>query len=202
MSAPTSLLGRASLAGALGLTVAVTVSIGACDGDDCAPSYRDRGTPQDVCLGAQTSSAAEAPACYVPPQVCPNLQPVGFCSRLVGAEPQAFNLLLQNLGREELVITGVKVRGDGRCAFTKPQLDPAFGQPIKAADGQIVRFKYQPPRAGEDHVMLEFTTNAENFPVLKVAACGRGVTSTTAPEALRCLPCEDKSEAEYTDCWE
>jgi len=173
--------------------------VGCSDGKDCARSFSELGSAQDVCLVRSSTGAA---ACYSQPQICPNQQPVGFCSRFVGGGPTAFNLLLQNRGERPLTIRSIRVRGDERCAFTMPEISPRLGVPINPDDGMIVRFRYAPPEVGEDHAVFEIESDGENFPVLPIAVCGAGATSTTAAAMAECIQCQDRLQADFTSCWE
>ena len=186
-------------------TSAVSIGLAAvhpgCAGDDCLESFSSAGGDAAAVCTSTLAQGSREGVCYARPQICPSLQPVLFNSRLVNTET-GFNLLLQNFGRQPLTITGIRVRGDERCAFVEPQTSPAIGQTVEGADGMILRFKYRPPAEGEDHIQIEVESDAENFPLLSVSVCGRGVTSTTTDEARQPLPCLDRTEAEATSCWD
>ena len=189
---------------ATGAAIAVASIPGCSDEPECLESLGSR-TPGQVCTEAQTATRTATSACYVKPQVCPNLHPIRFCTRLVGTGTTAFNLLLQNFGEAPLEIRSVTVRGDDRCAFSKPQIDPGWNTPITSNDVMVFRFRYAPPAEGEDHILLDFETNAQNFPTLTIAACGRAVTSTIGPDFdpdLSCFDCDEQVDAEVTTCWD
>lgn len=193
----------------------------ACADEECAASYKDLfSDPIRVCT-SQTSTATvelssavpeigvtilghegeDHATCFEKAQICPNRSPLNYQSWLVGTD-RPFNLLLTNAGQTPLHISSIKVRGDDRCAFAPPQFAPAITTPIPPKDGLIIRLKYNPPSTGQDHIFIEINSDAENFPLLGLAACGKAVNSTTTPGALTFGLCEDRSTAEFTTCWD
>lgn len=169
------------------------------DSKECAASYRDLGPPEGPCVITSTSGGSEG-QCYDPAQICPDLSPIAFCSRVVGSTV-AVNVLLNNRGETPMKITSIKVRGDTRCAFKRAQFAPMIGTTIEPRSSMVMRFQYVAPMTpGEDHAVIEVASDAENFPTLPLAVCGKTVAAGQA--AGMCLQCEDRRTAEYTDCFE
>ncbi len=166
---------------------------------ECVASYKDLGNPEAVCAISSTT-VGSSQACYQPAQICPDLSPVAFCSRTRGSTV-AVNVLLNNRGESPMTITSIKVRGDTRCAFKKAQFAPMVGSVIEPRSSMVVRFVYEAPMdPGEDHAVIEVASDAENFPTLPIAVCGQSVAAGQG--GGMCLQCQDRRQAEYTDCFE
>jgi hypothetical protein len=180
------------LAGMLGV-------VACSDSVECVASYKDLGGPEQPCVITSTTGG-EAAACYEPAQVCPDLSPVAFCSRVRGSTV-AVNVLINNRGETPMKISAIKVRGDTRCAFRRAQFAPMVGSTIEPRSSLVMRFQYVAPmEVGEDHAVIEVVSDAENFPTLPIAVCGQTVNAG-APGGM-CLQCQDRRQAEYTDCFE
>ena len=75
------------------------------------------------------------------------------------------------------------------------------GSTIEPRSSLVMRFQYVAPmEVGEDHAVIEVVSDAENFPTLPIAVCGQTVNAG-APGGM-CLQCQDRRQAEYTDCFE
>lgn len=173
-----------------------------CSSTDCVESYREVGGPEAPCVAASSTSSAasETAACFQKPQICPDLSPIRFCSRL-GGSTNTINILLDNRGESELTLSRIQLRGDARCAFKQPRTSPEVGEAIKPGASAVFQFRYAPPAgAGEDHAAIEILSDAENLPSLLIPVCGRAVTSTIGIDPSDCLPCEDRTQAEVSDC--
>lgn len=166
---------------------------------ECVSSYKDLGNPEQVCTVSSTAAGGNQ-ACYEPAQICPDLSPIAFCSRTRGSTI-AVNLLLNNRGESPMTISSIKVRGDTRCAFKRAQFAPMVGTVIEPRSSMVVRFVYEAPmEPGEDHAVIEVASDAENFPTLTISTCGQSVAPGQG--GGMCLLCQDRRQAEYTDCFE
>ena len=158
------------------------------------PQLRVGGTESNPCavgtssLTVSMGSGAEETTCFDAPEICPSLSPIRFCARYVQTD-NVFNVLLLNKGERPLTINSIKVRGDTRCAFKNPQFSPEIGEKaIEPNDAMVVRFRYNPPAAGEDHIAIEMTSDADNLPSLLIPVCGKGVDTrhpSAAPTVAR-----------------
>lgn len=179
--------------------LAVVLGAPACsDENACVASFSDVGGPEAPCV---LPAAGAAPQCFEQAQICPDLSPIAFCTRTVNSTV-AVNVLVNNRGELPMKITSIKVRGDTRCAFKRAQFAPAVGSTIEAGGSMVLRFQYVgPAQPGEDHAVIEVTSDAENFPILPVAVCGKTVAPGQGGGGM-CLECQDRRTAEYTDCFE
>lgn len=142
-----------------------------CQGSGGAPL--PTGMPQAPCLCAQGQISESCKIPYQNAQVCPDLSPVAFCSRYVGASV-SLPILLFNRGLSGLQISKVELVGDDNCAFNlKTSFDP--GKIISYMGSEALQIAYRPTQAKADSAMLRITSTAENFPVLSVPVCGQGV---------------------------
>jgi len=181
----------------LPLVCLFALGVGCSDEVECVASYKDKGGPEVPCV-ATSSASGGANSCFTPAQICPNIAPITFCTR-TGGSSNPVNLTLENRGELPMKITGVKVRGDTRCAFKRAQFSPVIGETIEPGRSMVIRFFYEAPAgAGEDHALVEITSDAENYPTLAIPVCGK----SGASEAM-CLVCnQDRTAAEYTDCFD
>jgi hypothetical protein len=172
----------------------------ACSGDkECVGSFKEVGGPDAPCRTTRSSTVTDQ-ACFEKPQICPDLSPIRFCSRL-GGSSTPINVLLDNRGETPMKVTSVKVLGDTRCAFSAPMVRPELSDSVEPGTSMVMRFHYNPPAAaGEDHAAIEITSDAENLPKLVIQVCGRSVTSTRAAGMDDCLACQDRSTAPPSDC--
>jgi hypothetical protein len=185
----------------LGLLAAPLLLAWACsEQQECAAKWSDvHQQPGDVCTVTSTTGGGSA-QCYEPPQICPDLSPVAFCSREKGSATPV-NVLLNNRGETPMKITAVKVRGDTRCAFKRAQFAPMVGAVIEPRSSMVLRFQYVAPmEPGEDHAVIEVASDAENFPTLPIAVCGQSVNAGGG--GGMCLECQDRRTADVTDCFE
>ena len=109
-----------------------------------------------------------------------------------GAEAGELSFLLTNCstGGEKLVIEKIGVYGDNRCYFadvtssdirSQSQRDTASATEILPGETSVVRTTYNPKQPGEDFAEIRVTSNAENFPTLRLRVCGRA--EAPAPDA-------------------
>lgn len=173
------------------------LALAACSDDPaaCLASYAEGGDASVACLEDPTALDS---ACYDPPQICPGFAGWGFCDVEMGSST-TFSLVLLNRGAKPMTIQSVKVRGDTRCSVYDLQVDPPVGGQVEGGDSAILQFRYAPTTVGPDHVDIEVTTDAENFPVLNFPICGNAI-EVGAPPADVCLNCVDVTASEYTEC--
>lgn len=153
----------------------------------CGPKCEPQGGTE-ICLNPDLTCLPEAP------QICPELNPIPFCDVVPGlgaaVAPHAgafeFDFYLVNNGTAPLVINSVRLVSDERCAVGEVEVSPMG--PIPSLDSFFIRFWYDPPDLGEDHIYIEIDSNAENFPLLPIGICGRGAMT---PLADPCLFCEE-----------
>jgi hypothetical protein len=169
--------------------------------------------PEVPCQNASTADDAGAvgtPQCFVQAQVCPGKGGFPFCERPVG-ESFRDSVELTNTGESVLTIYSVVARGDTACAFIDPELrDPDGGVPLNINPQETIlfSFRYAPPNEGRFNALVEFTSNAENFPVLRIPLCGIGVPAGSPPNPVddagvpTCgmMMCDDVSSAAPTSC--
>ena len=209
------------IAYALALILCVGLLAGCGGGSDCKKTVGD--DPTAPCQNAATATDAGAvgtPQCFVEPEVCPGKGGFPFCERPVG---QSFrdSVEIQNTGESDLTIYSVVARGDTSCAFVDPELGDPF-EPgvvktvplvVKPQATVIFSFRYAPPSTGRFNALVEFTSNAENFPVLRIPLCGIGVPADAGVNPVddagvpSCgmVMCDDMSTADPTYCgpgWE
>ncbi|MBI2374613.1 MAG: hypothetical protein HYV07_11515 [Deltaproteobacteria bacterium] len=158
------------------------------------------GAPETPCVATSSTTPAEERECWQKPQICPDLSPVRFCSRVINAvRPASAGILLSNRGETPMSIKKVEVLGNARCAF-KVKNAPAAGASVKPQDALVLQVQYAPTETGADHVALRITTDSENFPTLVIGACGRGVATAEEAGGGQCLECEDRTNAEVVEC--
>jgi hypothetical protein len=207
------------IAYALAAVLCVGLLAGCGSKSSCKKTYGD--DPAAPCRNTTTSDDAGAvgtPQCYVQPQVCPGKGGFPFCERPVG-ETYRDSLEITNTGEDVLTIYSVVARGDTSCAFVDPELrDPDGGVPLNINPQETVlfSFRFAPPAAQAEcqayTALVEFTSNAENFPVLRIPMCGRGLEAGSPPSPVNdagvqecgkddCLKmCPDVSSAAPTSC--
>ena len=113
------------------------------------------------------------------PQVCfdQNFQQ-GFGFTVAPSAPAyrlSFVITNCSTGNEKLVIQSVKVLGDEKCSFAFDTGVDVEKLEIPPGEFGLVSARYLPTKLGEDHAVLVLHTNAENFPTLKLYACGTGI---------------------------
>jgi hypothetical protein len=169
--------------------------------------------PAAPCQNLTTSDDAGAvgtPQCYVEAQVCPGKGGFPFCERPI-AQSYRDSLEVTNTGEKVLTIYSVVARGDTACAFIEPELrDPDGGVPLNINPQETIlfSFRFAPPNTGRFNALVEFTSNAENFPVLRIPLCGIGVPADAGVNPVddggvqQCgmLMCDDVSAADPTAC--
>jgi hypothetical protein len=177
--------------------------------------------PETPCQNSTTGTAQ----CYSQPEVCPGKGGFPFCERPID-ETYRDSVEITNMGEKVLTIYSVVARGDTSCAFVEPELrDPDGGVPLNINPQETIlfSFRFAPPAAqnracsatdpGEVYTALvEFTSNAENYPVLRIPMCGRGIPAGSPPAPVNdagvqecgegdcLLMCPDVSGTQPTSC--
>ena len=103
---------------------------------------------------------------------------------------------LTNRGDDLLVIDGVTLRADTRCSmsFNGPDLTE-----LPNEESAFIQLSYSPTEEGDDHLSLEISSNADNYPLLVVPICSRVVSSVSdSDEAMSCT----EPAADQADCAE
>jgi hypothetical protein len=155
-------------------------------GPKCEPP-----TGIDICTSPDPSCIPEGA------QICPRLNPIPFCDRVVGDGPATspfpgayeYDLIIDNYGADPLTITDIRVVGDDRCALKGLTWAP-MGEPIPSLGSVTVQMFYDPPDAGDDSLFIEIDSNAENFALFPVNICGTGILPPAMP--MNCLFCTEK----------
>ena len=164
------------------------------------------------------NATAGTPQCFEQPEVCPGKGGFPFCERPTD-ESYRDSLEVTNMGEKVLTIYSVVARGDTSCAFVDPELrDPDGGVPLNINPQETILFSFRfappaPQPEGQAYTALvEFTSNAENYPVLRIPMCGRGVDPGSPPAPVNdagvqecgkddwLLMCPDVSSAAPTSC--
>jgi hypothetical protein len=169
--------------------------------------------PEVPCQNATTADDAGAvgtPQCFVQSQICPGKGGFPFCERPLGTSWRD-SVEITNTGESVLTIDSVVARGDTSCAFVDPELrDPDGGVPLNINPQETIlfSFRFSPPSTGRFNALVEFTSNAENFPVLRIPMCGIGVSADAGVNPIddggvpECgmVMCDDVSSAAPTSC--
>ena len=114
--------------------------------------------------------------CDTPATITPHLSPFRLCEQPVTTE-RTRNVILENLGCDDLHITSAEIRGDVRCSFSKPVLS-ADAATVAPKGKTFVQLTYRPVEHGVDQAALVVRSDAANFPELIVPICGLGVDAT------------------------
>ncbi|MEM7676873.1 MAG: hypothetical protein AAF449_12790 [Myxococcota bacterium] len=110
----------------------------------------------------------EADICddFARPQIIPSERPV--CLNLdpttVG-QTVTRPVLLQNLGNSELQLADIQLEGNSRGHFTLQGVNP---QAVTCPDAAAAGIVYEPTEPGWDTATLVVSSNAENFPNLRI----------------------------------
>ena len=198
---------------ALAAILCVGLLAGCGSKSSCKKTVDDPAAPCQNVTTANDAGAVGTPQCYVNAQICPGLGGFALCERPV---LQSFrqSLEITNTGESVLTIYSVVAHGNAGCAFVDPELrDPDGGVPLNVNPQEMIllSFRFEASDPVEYDAMLEITSNAENFPVLKVTMCGLGVEGDAGVNPIddagvqHCgLPvCKDMSSAAPTACgWE
>jgi hypothetical protein len=178
------------------------------DKSSCKKTVDDPAAP---CQNASASTdAGAATQCYVEAQVCPGKGGFPFCERPIN-QTYRDSLEITNTGDEVLTIKSVVARGDTSCAFVDPELrnsDGGVPLDINPQETVLFSFRFAPPSTGRFNALVEFTSNAQNFPVLRIPLCGIGVPPDAGTNPVddagvqQCgmLMCDDVSSADPTSC--
>jgi len=131
-----------------------------------------------ACLAAACDTTEP---CDTPATITPHLSPFRLCEQPVTTE-RTRNVILENLGCDDLHITSAEIRGDVRCSFAEPKLaTDATRVPPKGKT--FVQLTYRPTQHGVDQAALVVRSAAANFPELIVPICGLGVDATLTGDA-------------------
>ncbi|MCC7381227.1 MAG: hypothetical protein IT384_05320 [Deltaproteobacteria bacterium] len=190
------------------IAVSVTLGSAGCSaGQECVDSFSQIGDAFTPCVETIDPNTGE-PACYNKAQACFSLFPINFRTVLSGMTPEGeqrkytVNVIIANQGEAPLTVSGIRSRGDDRCAFVNGKYSPALGAAIEGGKSLVFKFDYRPTGAGTDHAAIEVKSDAENSPTTLIPVCGRAVTSTVGQDPALPMSCEDRATAEYTDCLE
>lgn len=210
--------------------LALVLSVGPLAGCEKSSCKKDLSGLDNAAPCQNTATATDAgpvgtPQCFVQAQVCPGKGGFPFCERPIN-QTYRDSLEITNTGESVLTIYSVVARGDTSCAFVDPELrDPDGGVPLNINPQETIlfSFRFAPPAVqnractkdnpGEAYAALvEFTSNAENFPVLRIPICGRGIDPNDPPSPVNdagvqecgkenCLEmCPNMSTADPTSC--
>lgn len=152
-----------------------------------------QGRPDAPCR-CDVNSPEGCRTAYQNAQICPDISPVGFCSRYVNKSVNT-DVVLFNRGLTGLRITSVTLEGDDNCAFVPPKLSFTAGEDgtiINYMRSEVIRLTYSPTKVAQDHAVLRIKSNAENFPDLNIAVCGQGLPANAPPQGAdggTCLQC-------------
>lgn len=83
-------------------------------------------------------------------------------------------LVFNNGGKDDLVISQIRVIGAGAAAFTPDNAGPLT---IESRDAAAVEVSFKPTGRGMRIAQLELTSNAENFPSLQLELVGPGISA-------------------------
>ena len=169
-----------------------------------------------VTVGTLTGGGCDEKTSNLPlkPQIYPQVSAVNLCEvglpaagQLARLEP--FDLMLYNLGRQELQITSIDVRHDRNCAFEPPHgdirlhdndVDDSYAATVRSRSANFVRISYSPQAARLDEVILTVHSNAENQPELEINVCAAGSDTSPLTCHIRTDPDCDDSQANAYSC--
>jgi hypothetical protein len=131
-----------------------------------------------------------------PAEIWIDVSPVDVGPRVVADDvsPLHFDLQLYNGGGDVLSISSVNYRGDVNCAFTFEGPDRTELGPEESA---FIRGWYKPEVVDLDHIAMDVVSNADNYPLLVVPICGKGIEpGTMAVRPYECVV----PEPDQPDC--
>lgn len=119
-------------------------------------------------FGCSDDSSSSIPTCdeFPLPQILPSERPVclSFDPTPVGSVVTRA-VQLQNLGQDTLQISDVRLEDDGRGYFALQGVDQTS---LTCEESALVGVVYDPQAAGWDSATLVISSNAENFPTLRI----------------------------------
>lgn len=121
------------------------------------------------------------------PQICLSKGYVSMPQVVVG-ESQTVSVAVTNCstGTKKLWIQGVQMEGDPRCVFQFDPQQDVSNIMIDPGQSATVTTVYQPQAEGEDHAVIVFFSDAQNYPGLMLQICGRAVTTAGTVQPLTC----------------
>lgn len=107
------------------------------------------------------------------PQIAVDLTVVQLGDRSIAedAPPKEFNLLIQNKGEDDLIISSAVLKGDQNCAF---ELEGPDKKTLGEDGSAFIRITYKPTVRAVDNVNLIIKSNSEEKGTLKIPICGEG----------------------------
>jgi len=111
------------------------------------------------------------------PQICPDVggKDAQFVRTRAGASTGVeVSFLLTNCstGASDLHLSGVTVYGDERCSFSDVTDADIAEKTVPPGGTTVIRTVYKPLSAGADYAELRVTSDAQNFPELRLTICG------------------------------
>lgn len=162
-----------------GITVALALTAGCSDGGGGGGEATKPCPPKGIGVAAfQGATKAQQVTNWKDykcsqPQICPDVGAADVPLYIIDpkAAAHATSLVLTNCstGNAKLTVSKVVMYGDAKCAFGEPQIDQKVVDPNGTA---VIQATWKPKKAGEHHAAFWVYSNAQNFPVLKIPACG------------------------------
>jgi hypothetical protein len=113
------------------------------------------------------------------PQICFDRTVERALNFIIAKEAPEYSLsfILSNCstGNQKLVISSVEVLGNQSCHFSFDITKDLQKQEVSPGDQTLIQVRYLPTKPSQDHLVLKVTSNAQNFPELRLFACGFGV---------------------------
>ncbi|MCP4676362.1 MAG: hypothetical protein GY854_12795 [Deltaproteobacteria bacterium] len=121
-----------------------------------------------------------------PPEITGAIRALWVGARSVEDDSRSFDLQLNNMGEEVLIIESIKMRGDQNCAFEIKGPDTTE---LGENDAAFIRGWYHPESIAVDQIVIEITSNADNMPLFIVPICGQGIAPEDDPKSYEPMTC-------------
>jgi hypothetical protein len=178
------------------LTISLALALGACsdDIDKKACPAAGLGAASELsgksCKGLQDPTDSDLQDCQQQmenykqydckePQICFDRTVDRALNFVIAKEApeSSLSFILTNCstGNQKLVISSVEVLGNQSCHFKFDITTDVQKQEVSPGDQTLIQVRYLPTKPSEDHVVLKVSSNAQNFPELRLFACGFGV---------------------------
>lgn len=94
--------------------------------------------------------------------------------RTIEGQTSKGQLVFNNGGKDDLVISQIRATGSGATSFTPDKTGPVT---IESREAAAVEVSFKPTGRGMRVAQLEVTSNAENFPTLALELVGPGISA-------------------------
>lgn len=117
----------------------------------------------------------EDPIVYDKPQILPDNSPICLnFDEVKTGDDYGHNVIVHNNGRQQLIIEEAHFSDASRDYFSIEGIDRMT---VDSRDSAVLRFHYAPTEPGWDTAFLTITSNAQNFPTLKMFVLALAIPS-------------------------